>query len=126
MTVAEADRALVRVSEDEPSEPCHYAWSEFLPGVVFMVLEGRIARIDVSGKAYRAQGGARVGASEEEMRRLYPTIGIEQHPYLEAGRYLVRSSPGGRHAMIFETDGRLVTSFRAGEREAVGWIGGCE
>ena len=128
MTVAEAGKALkVKLVEHEPPEPCHYAWSEGeLPGIAFMVLDGRVVRVDVTKDVYRAESGARVGATEEEVRRLHPQVQVERHPYDDDGHYLVLASRDQRYGMIFETDGKVVTSFRAGEREPVRYIEGCE
>ncbi len=128
MTVREAEKALgMKLVENEVSEPCHYAWREGeLPGVGFMVLDGKIVRIDVTKDAYRAESGARVGAAEEEIRRLHPQIQVERHPYDDDGHYLVLADRDRRYGMIFETNGKVVTSFRAGERKPVGYIEGCE
>ncbi len=125
---AEASNALgTSLVEDDPSEPCHRAWTEgVLSGLVLMVIDGRIVRIDVTKDLFRAEAGAGVGSTEREVRRLHPEAAVEAHPYYENGHYLVLTSPDQRYAMIFETDGKVVTSFRAGEREPVGYIEGCE
>ena len=42
------------------------------------------------------------------------------------GRYLIVELPGDtRHRIVFETDGRRVTSYRAGRRPAVDYVEGC-
>lgn len=73
--------------------------------------------------------GVRVGDSEAEVRRVYgERLRVEQHPYREAGHYLVYDSPEPSQQgllLIFETDGATVTSFRAGQRGAVLAPEGC-
>jgi hypothetical protein len=128
MTVREAASALgTRLVEGDASEPCHYARPEgVLSGLAFMVLDGRIVRIDVSNDLFRTESGAGVGSAEREVRRLHPEGAVEPHPYFEDGHYLVLTSPDQLYAMIFETDGSVVTRFRAGERGPVAYIEGCQ
>jgi hypothetical protein len=47
---------------------------------------------------------------------------------IDVGDRRYRTSRGARVGMtlIFETDGKLVTELRAGEREPVSWIEGCQ
>jgi hypothetical protein len=129
MTVPEAEKALnMRLGADRaPDETCHYVLNEKqLSGVGFMVLEGRIARIDVSTRDHPTWRGARVGATEAELRRLHPQIAVNSHPYDDRGHDLRLASRDRRRALIFETDGQVVTSFRAGMAKAVAYIEGCE
>jgi hypothetical protein len=138
MTVHEIENALrVKLEGDElPSgadasdirefRACHYVSNERdVPGVRFMVLEGKVGRIDISGGAYATAKGARVGLREADVRRLYPEAKVEPHPYEPDGHYLRVISRDRQHAMIFETDGVKVTSFRSGRSEPVGFIEGC-
>lgn len=129
MTVAQAQRALgFRLHEGRVTDPdeCHYAISETrIPGIGFMIVDGRIARIDVTKGRTRTVSGARVGMTEEEARRLYPRVEVQPHKYVPGGHYLVLTSRDGRHGLVLETDGRVVTQLRAGEREAVSWVERC-
>lgn len=127
MSVREAEKALkVSLNEDDASESCHYARNDGdLPGVAFMVVDGKIARVDISSPAYRTSKGARVGMTEQEVRQIYPKVAVEPHPYDDAGHHLVVTSDDERHGMVFETNGKVVTEFRAGWREPVGYIEGC-
>lgn len=127
MSVREAEKALnMSLTEDDASQSCHYARHDSnLPGVAFMVVDGKIARVDISSPEYRTSKGARVGMTEQEVRRLYPKAAIEPHPYDDAGHYLVVTSDDGRYGIIFETDGKVVTDFRGGWRQPVGYIEGC-
>lgn len=116
---------------------CDYARGVNGPeGVAFMVVNGRIRRVDVGTylpgmhpSEVRTVSGIGLGSTEDEVKRTYPgRIRVEPHPYNPDGRYLVYTpnDPALSHlGMIFETDGQRVTSFRAGEADQVSWIEGC-
>lgn len=63
--------------------------------------------------------------TEEEVKRLYPQAAVERHPYDDAGHYLRLMSCDRQYGMVFETNGRVVTSFRSGKLGPVGYIEGC-
>ena len=94
MSVAEAANALgTRLAEDDASDPCHRAWTVGpLSGMVLIVHDGRIVRIDVTKDLYLATGGVHLGSTEREVRRLHPEAEVEGHPYLENGHYFVLTS----------------------------------
>jgi hypothetical protein len=99
-------------------------------GLTVMFLDGRLARIDIEAPARIATlSGIRVGSSEAEVKRVYAgRIAVEPAPYNPSGHYLTYRPTGASQAdrlLIFETDGRVVTSYRAGQREAVQLIEGC-
>lgn len=135
MTLAEASRVTgKRLSVDADSGPdaysCGFARPPGGPDVAFMVIDGRIRRVDVGERSRTATvSGVRVGASETEVGRTYKgRINVRPHPYRPTGHYLVYESPEPSQRgllLIFETDGAKVTSFRAGERGAVEAPEGC-
>jgi hypothetical protein len=94
----------------------------------FMVVHGQIARVDVSDSSIATAEGARIGDSEQRIQELYSgRVSVEPHKYVD-GHYLIvapyaREDSG--HAIIFETDGRSVTEFRAGRLPEVRYIEGC-
>ena len=97
-----------------------------------MVINGRIERVDITdrpGRRVTTVSGVGTGDTEEAVKRTYPgRIRVERHPYLPAGHYLIYTpaDPALAHlSMIFETDGQVVTSFRAGMKGAVSQIEGC-
>jgi hypothetical protein len=134
MSVAQAGVALGRplrkTSAVPSSSNCTYfEIAEGPPGIYFMEIHGRIARIDVMNPQVETRSGARVGLSERQVLALYPgQIQIERHHYVEGGHYLVYT-PKDRveraFSMTFETDGSKVTSYRAGEKVAVGYVEFC-
>lgn len=129
MTVSKASKAfgvsLVRGKGYENS--CYYVSpKQGFKNVSFMVTNGSIARIDIYGKGYATDKGAKVGDTEARIKSLYKgMVKASRHPYDEKGHYLEVKFAGGNYSIIFETDGRRVTSFRAGKSEEVGYIEGC-
>ena len=94
-------------------------------GIIFMVIDGKIARVDVENKFTVTAEGARVGDSEARIKRLYPgRVRVTPHAYIE-GHYLTVIAPDGKHGFVFETDGRKVTQYRAGSRVAIRYVEGC-
>ena len=139
MTLKEAAAAAgvpVRLLDMPPGPECRYAVPDRAAGtgddLAFMVVDGRIARIDVGimgPDRIRTVSGIGKGSTEAEVRATYPgRIRVEPHPYVPNGRYLVYmpSDPGLRHlSLIFETVDGEVRSFRSGLAEQVSWTEGC-
>jgi hypothetical protein len=130
MTLPQASKALgVRVTRGAGYEGdgCYYASPESgYEGVVFMMSGPRVVRIDIRSSRYATDRGARVGDSEARIRRLYRgEYKVSRHKYFEAGRYIEVAAKGGRYLLIFETDGRRVTTYRVGRPEQVGYVEGC-
>jgi len=116
-------------------ETCDYVSTPAMPpGTALMVLRdsvGRpsfVERADVDSAGIRTAEGAGVGDTEARVLALYgPRARVTPHPYDgPEGHYVTVSVPGDTtRLLIFETDGRVVTSFRAGRRPAVEYIEGC-
>lgn len=125
-------RAAERAANDklvfmqEVSDGCTFVKPQHGPdGISFMVIDGKIARVDVENKFNGTSEGARVGYSEAKIKRLYAgKVRVTPHAYVE-GHYLTVIAPDGRHGFVFETDGRKVTQYRAGTRVAIRYVEGC-
>ena len=128
MSLRAAERAAndKLVSMQEVSDGCTFVKPQHGPeGISFMVIDGKIARVDIENKFIATAEGARVGDSEAKIKRLYPgRVRVTQHAYIE-GHYLTVIGPDGKHGFVFETDGRKVTQYRAGSRVAIRYIEGC-
>lgn len=110
----------------EVNEGCTYTFPEGLDGVAFMLRDRKVARIDVEKGPYLTISGAKIGDTEETVKRLYRgKVKVTPHKYVEGGRYLEVTSADGRSALIFETDGKVVTSYRVGRLPEARWIEGC-
>ena len=139
MTLQEASAAAgmpIRLLDMPPGPECRYAVPDRASGtgdeLAFMVVEGRIVRIDVGvmgADRIRTVSGIGKGNTEAEVKATYPgRIRVEPHPYTPEGHYLVYvpSDPALRHlSLIFETANGEVLAFRAGLAEQVSWTEGC-
>jgi hypothetical protein len=88
------------------------------PFLGLLLVDGRLARIDVTGGPWRTVGGARVGSLETEIRAIFKQrLEVKPHSYDPRGHLLLVA--GKQHALVFETDGDIVTALRAGVRETL-------
>lgn len=131
MTVAEAQRALgVPLPLLGPKmEPCYYVASNDRPGIAFMIIEGRVARVDVHQQStVRTTEGAGIGDTEDRIHSLFQgRVEGQPHKYVEGRHLMVRpaAAADSGHRIIFETDGKRVTRYRAGRLPEVRWVEGC-
>ena len=141
MTLAQASAAVGKPVELDPNyilDDCASAEVKGGPkGLAFMVLRDgasapwKIFRANVHEGAIATVSGIRVGATEAEVKAAYSGKGgsyiVSPHPYTgPEGHYLTYDTDGkGGKLLIFETDGKKVTSFRAGDEGAVQAIEGC-
>jgi outer membrane protein assembly factor BamE (lipoprotein component of BamABCDE complex) len=129
MTLPQAAKVLgVRVTRDAgyDGNECYYASPKRgFKDVAFMMSGQRIVRIDIDNKEYATDRGAKIGGSEASIKRIYKGMyKVSPHPYVD-GHYIEVKMKGGKYSIIFETDGKRVTSFRAGRSPEVGYIEGC-
>lgn len=137
MSVEEAGTALgAAFAGDGTAEPgvedaCEYARSAVLPpGVMVMMVGGRVARVEVDSGATPSASGVRIGDAEARVRELYRgrELRVQPHKY-EAGRYLIvlpQSPRDTLHRIVFETDSAgTVTRFRGGVAPPVEYVEGC-
>jgi len=99
-----------------------------IPLVNVMVVKGKIARIDVDTGTVTTEDGARIGDTEDRIKEIYgDELKITPNKYINGGHYmtLMGDSASAGKAIVFETDGRQVTAFRAGRLPEVEWVEGC-
>ncbi len=97
-------------------------------GVSVMVVKGKVARIDVDTGAVTTEDGVKIGDSEQKVQSVYDgDLQVEPHKYIEGGHYMtvMGDSASAGKAIVFETDGKKVTSFRGGRLPEVKWVEGC-
>jgi hypothetical protein len=128
--VGQAERAAGARFEGVRGSGCEYARTTAMPaGLRLMIEDGRVVRADVDSAGIRTGSGAEVGLTEEEVQRLYPgRITRQPHKYVREGFYLIftpRDPADRQYRLIFETDGRTVTRYRAGLHPAVEYVEGC-
>ena len=118
---------LVDQHPDAESDGCTYVFPEGASrDLTYMLIDGRLARIDVDTASVSTISGAHVGTSESELRALYPKIETTTHFYNgPEWHYMVLHSADGRLGIRFETDGKRVVRWYAGTREAIQYVEGC-
>lgn len=97
-------------------------------GVSITQVNGRVARIDVENDSIASDKGIRVGDTEAKVKEAYGSaVIVEPHKYID-GHYLeIKSGTDSATAkgIVYETDGKKVTTFRAGFWDPVRWVEGC-
>jgi hypothetical protein len=141
MTARAAERALgghlkIERPQDSDSIACVYAWLKRDPGVLYMLEDGRITRIDIITPEAPAavldvttETGLRIGASERAVRRAYGArLDVQPHYFDEAPAHILSVEDKGRkRGLLFETDTtRHVVRFRIGQHPALGYVEGCD
>ncbi len=108
---------------------CDHVNPASLPeGVLLMVIDDTVARVEIDSAGIRTAEGAQVGDSESRVLELYGARArIEPHKYTYPdGHYVVVTPPGDSlHRIIFETLKGRVTTYRAGRVPAVQLVEGC-
>ncbi len=134
MTVEEATAAaglaMIAPTDSAPaaSPGCGFARVDGFDGVGFMLIDGVIARVDVFSGSTSTASGAQIGSTEDEIKTLFPdVITVSPHQYVD-GNYLTLTPTAENltdFRVVFETDGQVVTGYRAGRVPQVEWIEGC-
>lgn len=132
MTLADAvNMGLLNERPDMKSE-CEFVFPAVGAGIPFgvnvMVVKGKIVRIDVDTGFVTTEDGAKIGDTEDRIKSIYgDDVKVQPHKYIEGGHYMtVRGdSASAGKAIVFETDGKRVTMFRAGRLPEVEWVEGC-
>jgi hypothetical protein len=132
MTLTEAvNMGLVNERPDLKSS-CDFVFPAVGAGIPFgvnvMVVKGKIARIDVDTGVVTTEDGAKIGDTEDRIKSIYgDELEVKPHKYIEGGHYMTvkGDSASAGKAIVFETDGKRVTMFRAGRIPEVQWVEGC-
>jgi hypothetical protein len=111
------------------NETCDYVRPRALPvGVKLMVTGDTVVRVDVDSGSTATRDGAGIGMTEARVLTMYRgRVSVQPHPYTgPVGHYLIVPAPDDTmYRMIFETDGKVVTRYRAGRRPQVDFKEGC-
>lgn len=98
--------------------------------LAFMIVDGKLARIDILGGDFATDKGIKVGSSETEVTDAYgggsplPPRAFVGPPY----RYLTASPKDAEdqgYKMVFESDGAKVVNYRVGKQPEVENRQGC-
>jgi len=132
MTLAEAEKAASRSFErsDSLESGCHMVRlaGDSGKGPLFMVIDGRVARVDVTEPGIRTSHKVSVGDDEAKIAKVYPErITVSPHKYT-AGHYMTvgpRTEADSGFELVFETESLRVTRYRAGRLPEVEYVEGC-
>jgi hypothetical protein len=117
------------LSTPDSTAGCTELTSSRTPGGVSMLLvNDSIARVDVSRPGVRTAEGTQVGDTEDDVKRAYgAAVTVSPHKYTNGHYLTVRpAAPADSNfRFVFETDGRVVTEYRAGRLPVVEWVEGC-
>jgi hypothetical protein len=131
MTPKQVNKVLNVRNPDPPevvSEECYYLEPvRRIKKIQFMVVSGTVARIDIDNPEVRTNLGARIGDSEDFLKKIYGArLKVERHFYSGSeGNYLTVLSSDGLRAIRFETFRGYVTRYYAGRLEEVKSVEGC-
>ena len=130
MDLSALNKAL-HTSYSKPSDPdqqaCFYVKVPHQPEIMLMLLDGRVARVDIDNASTRTAEGIHNGDSEAHVLRVYgKRLTIEPDHYdPENGHYLTVLSSNRTLGIRFETTEHKITRYYAGSREAISLIEGC-
>lgn len=91
----------------------------------FMLVNDRVARVDILVDGYLTDKGARVGWWEDDVLRVYgDRAKVFPNKYDDTKHDIVVDTRFN-YQIIFETDGKKVLKYRAGVLPGVGFVEGC-
>lgn len=132
MTLDEAVNMGLLNERPDIKQACDFVFPAVGAGIPFgvnvMVVKGKVARIDVDTGTVTTEDGAKIGDSEDKIKSIYgDELKVSPHKFIEGGHYLtvMGDSASAGKAIVFETDGKQVTMFRAGRIPEVEWVEGC-
>lgn len=128
MSEAKARSALgMPATKGTGSKACRYLDTGGRSHAFVMLVRDTVARLDVRDSTLATDTGVRVGDAESRVKSLYAgKVTVQPHKYVQGGHYLVVSAPAdSTRRLVFETDGKRVTSYRVGRMPEVSWVEGC-
>ena len=92
-----------------------------------MMLQGRLARIDVRDPGVTTTTGIQVGDSEKHALQGYGSrLKVGPHKYIDNGHYLTAKSSDGHYGIRFETENGKITRYYAGRFDASQLVARCQ
>jgi hypothetical protein len=132
MTLTEAVNMGLLNERPDMKPACDFVYPAVGTGIPMdvgvMIVKGKVARIDIDTGSVATEEGVKIGDTENRVKSAYgDELGERPHKYIEGGHYLILkgdSASAGKE-IVFETDGKRVTMFRAGRLPEVEWVEGC-
>lgn len=104
---------------------CTTVYSATSTDLTYMVVDDVLARVEVRTPELSTLSGVKVGDTEEEVFAAYGArVAVSDHEYQE-GHYLTVYSSDRRSAVVFDTDGTRIRSFRIGRLPETLHVEGC-
>ena len=124
------DLKIGQSARDSGSMSCRMvAWDSAPPGVHVLLEKNVVVRIDVDSGSMATREGVKVGDPESKVLSLYAgRVAVTPHKYVSGGHYLTvhpADPADSLYRFVFETDGKNVTQFRAGQRPQVEYVERC-
>ena len=118
----------IEFAQDSDQKTCFYANLRDQPGISLMILNGRVARVDIDNKDTKSAEGIRNGDLEAHALSVYgKRMKVTPHAYTgPEGHYLTVRTTDGRYGIRFETDEGKIVRYYAGRSDAISYIEGCE
>ena len=85
-------------------------------GINFVIdFLGVLTQISFSKPGFQTISGIQVGDTEKKVRGVYSgKLKVWDHHYIENGHVFSLHSADGKYAIVFDTDGERITSYRVG------------
>jgi len=113
--------------DDKEDQGCFNVEPKRHPHISFMIVDGRLARVDVYGPGVPTVAGIQVGDSETRALEVYGSaMKVEPSAYTgPEDHYLTVRSSNGRYGVRFETEKGKIETFYAGRFETIQYVEGC-
>jgi hypothetical protein len=130
MSVTELSKVLgerIELPADPRERHCVYTAPNRPKGLALMIVDGRLARIDIESRSFPTPEGVRVGDSEKNVMRVYGArLQVTSHHYTAPeGNYLTIRANTGALGMRFETYKGRVSVFYVGTFPQIEYVEQC-
>lgn len=131
MSLSEVNRLLKQpIIASDPSlrltPSCDYAKVADIPGVAFVFIHGKLARIDVQTASIRSVQGLVIGDLQADVLRLLPNAKRRPLDHVSDGLSLVLEEDSAPNAMNFQLEGGRLTRIIAGNKRVILYSEGCD
>jgi hypothetical protein len=114
------------VPDGKDERGCFFVDVSKHPEIALMIIQGRLARLDVRKPGVFTAEGIQVGDSESRALMVYGhRLKVEPHFYVDTGHYLTVRSKDGHFGIRFETDQGMITMYYAGRYDVIQYVEGC-
>ncbi len=103
---------------------CYYVTFKRFPKVSFMIVEGKVKRVDV-GINNPTILNIPVSFKLKDVKKMYLNVNIKTHTYDPAGYYFVFNNPNKTKAILYEYYENKIQYIRAGLKPEVEFVEGC-